>query len=210
MIEADGKPLLIYSEQQKVAAEPARPSVRRVSRSAFRVAAAAGVRSSLQFDALEPSRSASRKRGLNVRTSRSARRPDHAAAAAAARRGGVPAHGDPAVRRPPEVDQGDGNGDGSGQSDPAGRAEVRRQGRSRARRHVRDRLRLQHPADAEAARRHGESAGRGRQRARTRTASSTTATHCVAEVDAGRRPRRDRSPRSRRCAARCSRRSTST
>ena len=50
-------------------------------------------------------------------------------AAAAAGRGGVPAHGDSAVRRAAEVDQGDGDRDGGRQVDPAGGAEVGGQGR---------------------------------------------------------------------------------
>ena len=89
-----------------------------------------------------------------------AARPDHAAAAAAARRGGVPAHGHPAVRGPAQVDQGARSRHGSRPPDHAGGAEGRRQGRAQVRRHVRGRLRVEHPADAEAARRHGEGAGR--------------------------------------------------
>ena len=103
------------------------------------------------------------------------RRPDHAAAAAAARRGGVSAHGHPAVRGPPEVHQGARSGDGSRPPDHAGGAEGRRQGRAQARRHVRGRLRVQHPADAEAARRHREGAGRRHAARQHHSRSPTTA-----------------------------------
>ena len=84
------------------------------------------------------------------------------AGAAAARRGGVPAHGHPAVRRPRQVDPRAGPGDGSRQAHPAGRAEVRRDRRSRRRRPVRDRHAGARAATAEAARRHHQGAGRRR------------------------------------------------
>ncbi len=84
-------------------------------------------------------------------------------AAAPARRRGVPAHGDPALRRAAEVHQGDGNRHGERQVHPARRAALGGQGRSGRGGHVRHRLRFQHPADAEAAGRHREGAGRGRQ-----------------------------------------------
>ena len=89
-------------------------------------------------------------------------RANDAALVAVARRGRVPAYGDTAVRRPPEVHQGARSRDGAGQEHHAGRPEGRRQGRAIRVRHLRNRLRGQHPANAQAARRHRQGAGRRR------------------------------------------------
>ena len=178
-ILGDGKPLLIYSDQPKVAGSALTAVVGG--------APVADPRGPLEFRGRRPHVSAiSLSRGDAMSGNRTLQPiPVPVSAAAAAGRGGLPAHGDPAVRRPPEVDQGDGNRDGSGQEHPARRAEVRGEGRAGAGGHVRDRLHLEHPADAEAARRHGEGAGRGQPaRARSRT-SPTSARTTSADGGAG-------------------------
>ena len=107
---------------------------------------------------------------------------DPAAAAAPAGCSRLPAHGDSAVRRTPEVDQGARSGDGSGQDIMLVAQKTGCQGRADAGGHVRHRLRRQHPADAEAARRHREGAGRRRaaRAHRTRSRSSTRTSSCDA------------------------------
>ena len=60
--------------------------------------------------------------------------PHRSAGPAAARRRGLPAHGDPAVRRPRPLDPGARHRDGRRQADPAGRAEEPRRRRPRRRR----------------------------------------------------------------------------
>ena len=170
-IEDDGKPLLVYSR--------AGQDCQRLIAALSGARRAAGRRCAaciLQLPPRAPRRPEKERFPMSGHPD-PARRADHAAAAAAARRGGVPAHGHPAVRRAARsrsrrsrrrwrparqimlVAQ-----------KAAGKDEPERRG------HVRDRLRLQHPADAEAARRHGEGAGRGQRSApRIARASPTTA-----------------------------------
>ena len=190
-IEEDAKPLLVYREQQGQGLRLRRHIPR-----------APGLRPRRFLQLTPRTQIGPRKRGTaNVRTSDPARRTDHAAAAAAARCGGLSAHGDPAVRRPAQVDQGARSGDGGGPPDHARGAEGRGQGRAQARRHVRGRLRLEHPADAEAARWHREGARR-RHPAREHEAASATMASTSSPTSTPVPPEPRPSPRSRRCAAR--------
>ena len=107
--------------------------------------------------------------------------------AAAARRGGLSAHGDSAVRRAGEVHRRARSGHEGGQAHPAGRPETGGRRRSEGRRSVPGRHGRDHPAAAEASRRHRQGAGRGRGPRQHREADGRGVLLRRSDADAGSR-----------------------
>jgi hypothetical protein len=96
-----------------------------------------------------------------VRIQTATRHSPGSATSALARCGGLPSHGDPALRGPPQEHQGARVGHGVRPAHHAGRAKGGSQRRACGRRHVRHGRRFHHFANAQAARWHRQSARGG-------------------------------------------------